>query len=159
MKLSPIILLCTVTFALAKPEGMDTEYPISPVYPSMIIRFSTPIKLSAALGFAIIQDGHTSLHNDIFFRVEPGFSGGKLTVGRRIGNINSSPFWLVGLSGSIMQTWGNPLQGVEPEQTYVGIELSGCSFWITVNGGVYRHIIGDDGGNDWIYCLGAGVGL
>jgi len=76
-----------------------------------------------------------------------------------IGNIHSTPFWLVGLSGSIMQTWGNPLQDVEPGQTYVGIELSGCTFWITVNGGVYRHIIGDDGDNDWIYCLGAGIGL
>ena len=72
MKLSPILLLCIVTFALAKPDRMDTEYPISHVYPSMIIRFSTPIKLSAALGFAMNQDGHTFLHSDIFFRVEPG---------------------------------------------------------------------------------------
>ena len=153
------MLLGTVTFLLAEPERIDTEYPVSGVFPSMIVRFSTPIKLSAALGFAFSQDGHTSLHNDVIFRVEPGFGGGKLTVGRRIGNIHSSPFWLVGLSGSIMQTWGNPLQGVEPGQTYAGIELSGCSFWITVNGGVYRHIIGEDVNNDWIYCLGAGVGL
>ena len=125
----------------------------------MIIRFSTPIKFSAVLGFAFNRIGESSLHNDIFFCAEPGFGGGKLTIGRRIGNIHSTPFWLVGISGSLLQTWGNPLQDVEPGQTYLGIELSGSSYWVIINGGVYRHLIGNDEDSDWIICLGAGVGI
>ena len=157
MSLYSILLAGIITFAA--PDEACMEHQISPFYPTMSLRYSTPIKLSGVLGFAIKRAGDSSLHNDIFFSAEPGFGGGKLSIGRRIGNIHSTPFWLVGLSGSLMQTWGNPLSGVQPGQTYVGMELSGSTYFIILSGGVYRHIIGDDSENDWVYCLGAGVGI
>ena len=65
----------------------------------------------------------------------------------------------IGLALSVMQTWSNPLQDVEGGQTYVGLELVGALSMVGLNGGVFKHIAGDDENNDWIYSLGIGLGI
>ncbi len=48
---------------------------------------------------------------------------------------------------------------VKGGQTYVGLELVGALSMVGLNGGVFKHIAGDDEDSDWIYSLGIGLGI
>jgi hypothetical protein len=122
-------------------------------------RYSTPIKLSAALGVILLNGYGSGSSGGFFATVEPGFGGGKLNVGYRYGRQQILPVYNVGLSASVMQTWGNPLGDVEKDQTYVGLELSGAFTLVGVSGGIFWHVAGDDGENGTIYTLGVGCGI
>jgi hypothetical protein len=121
-------------------------------------RYQTPIKVSGAFGLSFARFTSRSAYRGFFFHVEPGWGGGKLNVGYRFGEARFMPIWNVGLTTSLMQTWGDPLQGVEPDQTYIGLELSGAFAMLGLNGGVFMHVAGDDEDHDWIYSLGVGIG-
>ena len=82
-----------------------------------------------------------------------------MNLGYRFGRMQFMPLWNIGLSASALQTWGNPLDDVEPDQTYMGLELSGAFSMLGLNFGVFRHVAGDDEDNEWIYTLGAGAGI
>jgi len=69
------------------------------------------------------------------------------------------PLYNIGLAVSVMQTWSSPLQDVESDQTYLGLELVGAFSVVGLNGGVFKHIAGDDEDSNWIYSLGIGVGI
>ena len=152
------VLLLTIP-ALAVPEGVEPEPLGTQLLPCAMTRYSTPIKVSAALGVSFNRmTGHHG-YRGFFVLAEPGFGGGKLNVGYRFGAVQFMPIWHAGLSASLLQTWGDPLQDVEPDQTYVGLELSGAFALIGINGGVFMHVAGDDDEHDWIYSLGVGVGF
>jgi len=52
------------------------------------------------------------------------------------------PVFNAGLSASVLQTWGDLLGGVEPGQTYAGIELTTAFSFPGLNAGVFRHVWG-----------------
>lgn len=128
-------------------------------FPCVMTRYSAPLKLGWVLGLAHEHlTGRYGFHGP-FYQLEPGFGGGKINVGYRIGKHNFVPLYNVGISGSVLYTWGNPLGDVESDQTYVGIELSGALYVVGLNAGLFRHLAGDDEQHDWIISIGAGLGF
>ncbi len=122
-------------------------------------RYSTPIKVSGVLGIVFMQLHGNNTYSGFFAQIEPGIAGGKINAGYRYGEHHFLPVYNIGLAVSLMQTWSNPLQDVEGGQTYIGLELSGAFSVIGLNGGVFKHIAGDDEESNWIYSLGIGVGI
>lgn len=118
------------------------------------------MRFSCALGVtvnSIMSSG--DLFHGPFFHIEPGLAGGKVNLGYRTGRVMFVPVLHGGMSLSLLRTWGEPLSGVESGQTYLGAELSGGFMVVVVNGGLYRHVGGEDSTHDWIVSLGAGLGF
>jgi hypothetical protein len=158
MKYMSAVLLILSVIAFAVPENGFIPRS-SQLFPSAMVRYSTPIKVSGVLGLVFMKlHGHNS-YSGFFTQIEPGIAGGKISVGYRYGEYHFMPIYNIGLALSVMQTWSNPLQDVEGGQTYVGLELVGALSMVGLNGGVFKHIAGDDEDSDWIYSLGIGLGI
>jgi hypothetical protein len=138
------------------PSGTPGE---TRILPCGMTRYSTPLKLSGALGLSFNRVTGYDTYRGFFFLLEPGVGGGKINAGYRFGAAHIVPIWNAGLSASVMRTWGNPLGDVEPGQTYLGAELTCALFMLGLNGGIYGHVAGDDEEHDWIYTLGVGGGF
>ena len=151
------LVLLTVLAFTAPPPGCEPSG--TQLFPCAVTRYSTPIKLSAALGAILMTYRGGGNYGGFFATVEPGFGGGKFNVGYRLGKHQYLPVYNVGLSASLMQTWGNPLGDVQEGQTYAGLELSGAFTIIVVNGGIFWHVAGDDEEHDVVYTLGVGCGI
>ena len=154
-----VILLALTSLLAAMPEGVDTEPRGTQLFPCAMTRYSTPIKVSGVLGVSFNQPTGHGNYRGFFAQLEPGFGGGKVNLGYRFGRMQFMPLWNLGLSASALQTWGNPLDDVEPDQTYAGLELSGAFSMLGLNFGVFRHVAGDDQDHEWIYTLGVGAGI
>jgi hypothetical protein len=129
------------------------------LFPCAMTRYSTPIKVSGVLGVSFNNITGYGKYRGFFAQLEPGFGGGKVNLGYRFGRMQFMPLWNIGLTASLLQTWGDPLDDIEPDQTYLGTELSGAFSVIGLNAGAFMHVVGDDEDNEWIYTLGAGVGI
>lgn len=138
-----------VTATTARPQFL----------PCVMTRYSTPLKLGWVLGVVRYRSADRFDLHGPFAQLEPGFGGGKVNLGYRYSRGGFLPVFNVGLSASLLRTWGNPLGDAEPGQTYAGIELSTAISIIGLNTGVFRHIGGDDEDHDWIMTLGAGAGF
>ena len=158
MKCMSVLLLILSVAAFAVPENGFTPR-TSQLFPSAMVRYSTPIKVSGVFGLVFMQLHGNNCYSGFFTQIEPGIAGGKLSAGYRYGKHHFMPLYNLGLAVSIMQTWGNPLQDVESDQTYVGLEVVGALSMLGLNGGVFKHIAGDDEERNWIYSLGIGVGI
>jgi hypothetical protein len=158
MKHLAVLLLVIASITYAVPEGGCSPSGTQ-LFPCSMVRYSTPIKVSAALGVVFMKFCGYNEYTGFFVQAEPGFAGGKLNLGYRYGGHRFIPLFNIGLSASLMQTWDNPLNDVEGGQTYVGLELSGALSFFGVNFGVFRHVAGDDDEHQWIYTLGVGGGI
>jgi hypothetical protein len=155
------IILSLILIGLA--HGVIPDAPVVPrgttVFPCAMTRYSTPLKLGWVVGVSLNRPVGSSCYHGPFFQLEPGFGGGKINLGYRCGEYNFVPIYSIGVSGSILRTWGNPLGDVEPDQTYVGGELSVALVILGFNAGAFRHISGDDTDHEWIMTLGVGAGF
>lgn len=158
MKFISALLLILSVIAFAVPEN-GFEPRRTQLFPSVLVRYSTPIKVSGVFGVVFMKLKSSTCYSGFFTQIEPGIAGGKLNVGYRFGKHQFLPIYNIGLAVSVMQTWGNPLQDVESDQTYVGLELVVAFSMVGLNGGVFKHIAGDDEDSDWIYSLGIGIGI
>lgn len=158
MKCMSVLLLILSITAFAVPEN-GYEPGSTQLFPSVLVRYSTPIKISGVFGVVFMQLHGGNCYSGFFTQIEPGIAGGKLNAGYRFGGHHFMPLYNIGLAASVMQTWGNPLQGVESDQTYIGLELVGAFSMVGMNCGVFKHIAGDDEDSNWIYSLGIGVGI
>ncbi len=159
MKPVLVSLVCiSLVFGAIPGDTLQTSQR-STWFPCAMTRYSTPLKLGFVLGISKnYLQGRQQFHGP-FFQLEPGFGGGKINLGYRAGAYHFIPLFNIGLSGSLLHTWGNPLGDIEPNQTYAGLELSGAVYVVGLNSGVFRHIAGDDDQNDWIITIGAGAGF
>lgn len=139
--------------------GVPPELARAHLFPCVMTRYSTPLKLGWVLGVALNNPVGRFGHHGPFIQLEPGFGGGKANLGYRYGQSHFLPIFNIGLAGSVLRTWGNPLGDVEPNQTYLGVELSGAFSVLGLNAGVFRHIAGDQDGHRWITVLGVGAGF
>ncbi len=151
-----LLFISVIAFAVPEPgrEPRGTQ-----IFPCTMVRYSTPIKISGVFGIVFMQLHGNNSYSGFFTQIEPGIAGGKLSAGYRYGKHQFLPLFNIGLAVSLMQTWSNPLQDVDSGQTYIGLELSGAFSMLGLNGGVFRHIAGDDEDSNWIYSLGIGVGI
>jgi hypothetical protein len=153
------LLIILVRGVMAMPYGVEAQSPGVQLFPCAMVRYSTPVKISGVLGVSFNRMiGHGDYHG-FFVQLEPGFGGGKVNLGYRLGRTQFMPLWNIGLSASILRTWGNPLDDVAPDQTFAGLELSGAVSVLGVNFGVFRHLAGDDEEHDWICTIGVGSGI
>jgi len=132
---------------------------VPPVLPCISLRYSTPVKISAAFGLTFLRRMENGSYDGVYFQLEPGFGGGKVNVGYKYGEYRFTPALRASLGTSILFTWGSPLSGVERAQTYVGIEGAIGYFVLELSGGVFRRTAGYGHGDDWIYNIGAGIGI
>lgn len=118
-------------------------------YPFLVgARLSTPQIASVSL---------TYRPADLWFvQVEPGVGGVKAALG--IGGSWDYKFGIA-LKSSVLYTWGNPIGGTEPKQTYVGGEGVIMVTGINLTFGLYGHIDGDDEEKDMLVSVGAGLGF
>lgn len=151
-----LMLVSTVSEAVPDDNGSNRH---STVFPCVMVRYSTPIKVSGVFGVAIWRSIGNSKYFGPFFQLEPGFGGGKISAGMRYGECRFMPVFNAGIAVSLLHTWGDPLQGVEKDNTYIGLEGSVGLFVLGLNGGAFYHIAGDDDDSEWIYSLGIGVGI
>ena len=158
MKCMSVLLLILSVIVFAVPEN-SYEPRSTQLFPSVMVRYSTPIKVSWALGVVFMKLHSSHAYSGFFTQIEPGIAGCKLNAGYRFGEHHFLPVYNIGLAVSVMQTWGSPLQGVESDQTYAGLELVGAFSMIGLNGGVFKHVAGDDEDSNWIYSLGIGLGI
>lgn len=159
MKQVLVPLLCISLALGAIPPGTPQTSQGSTWFPCVMTRYSTPLKLGFVLGISKnYLQGRQQFHGP-FFQLEPGFGGGKINIGYKTGAFDFLPVYNIGLSGSLLHTWGNPLGDIEPNQTYAGLELSGALYMLQVNSGIFHHIAGDDNQHNWIITIGAGVGF
>jgi hypothetical protein len=156
-------ILATLLVLLGLAQAAIPDCPAEPrrpfLFPCAMTRYSTPLKLGWVLGVAMNQPVGRYGHHGPFVQLEPGFGGGKVNLGYRYGQMSFLPIFNVGLAGSLLRTWGNPLGDVEPGQTYVGLELSGAFSALGLNAGIFRHVAGDDENHQWITVLGVGAGI
>jgi hypothetical protein len=131
----------------------------SQLFPCAVTRYSTPLKVSAAVGVVLMHRTGYQTYRGPFALLEPGFGGGKVSLGYRFGRHQVIPLYNLGAALSLMQTWGNPLGDVEGGQTYLGIELVGAFTMLSVNGGVFWHVAGDDEDHGRVWTLGVGAGI
>ena len=91
-------------------------------------------------------------------QIEPGIGGGKGSIGFGQMYYNSSGLdsgYM--LKAAAMHTWGEPVFGVEPDQTYVGIEAELLALSsLSLSAGAYTHVGGSDDGSEWIFSGGIG---
>ncbi len=95
--------------------------------------------------------------NDFWiFQAQAGEGGGKLQGG--IGR-DMHFHMATGMAKlSLMQTWRDPV-GVEPNQTYFGIEGQYTLLFMTVNIGLYTHVKGDSNDRNPLLTFGFGTGF
>jgi len=151
-----VLVLSVMSFA-APPPGFvpsGTQW-----FPSVAVRYSDPLKLSGSIGATLMNLQPFGGYRGFFGQIEAGAGGGKASAGYRLGKHQFMPLYNIGLAGSVMHTWGNPLGDVESGETYLGVELSAALFVVSVNSGIYRHAAGDSEINEWIWTLGAGLGI
>ena len=152
-----VLVLCSTM--LGTPPGVHSEPAGMQLFPCAMTRYSTPIKLSGVLGLSFNNlQGRGSYHG-FFAQLEPGFGGGKVNLGYRFGRMQFMPLWNIGLSASLLRTWGDPLDDIRPNQTYLGPELSGAFSMVGLNAGALRHLSGDEQADEWVYTMGVGVGF
>jgi hypothetical protein len=159
MRLIFTVVLFFATCASAAPPPGGESPSGSQLFPRVMVRYSTPVKMSASLGITFMQLRGYNNYSGFFVQVEPGIAGGKLSTGYTVGRHQFIPIFNAGINASLLQTWGNPLQNVRRDQTYFGLEVFGAFSMIGVNAGVFRHVAGDDEENSWIYSLGIGCGI
>ena len=154
-----LIALIAVSIARGAVPGVPSMPSRPQLFPCVMTRYSTPLKLGWVLGVVRYNSTNRMFQHGPFVQLEPGFGGGKVNLGYRFSRSGFLPVFNAGLSASLLQTWGNPLGDAEPGQTYAGIELSTAFSVLGLNTGVFRHVGGDDEEHDWITTLGVGAGF
>lgn len=145
--------------------GASTPVPaVSPcppgfLMPTAVTRYSTPIKVSAAIGVVFTRMTSPPAYDGIYVQAEPGFGGMKFNAGFRAGVHQFIPVASFSIGPSLMHTWGDPLQGVAPGQTYVGFEAGLCLLMLNLNGGFFSHVAGGASDDRFICSLGIGAGF
>lgn len=155
--LTAMLAVFCVTASVPPGEGGSASG-MQPI-PCAMTRYSTPLKLGGVLGVSFNHLTGNGNYRGAFVQLEPGFGGGKVNLGYRIGCHRFLPLWNIGLALSVLRTWGDPLGDVEPDQTYAGLELSGAFAIVGLNFGIFRHVQGNDEDNDWICTAGIGAGI
>ena len=89
-------------------------------------------------------------------QVEPGIGGGKVNVG-----LGFNWQYKVGfaIKSTILRTWGSPMGGIEPNQTYVGGEVEMMWKGVNLSLGLLGHMNGDKPKRDVILSAGIGIGF
>jgi hypothetical protein len=117
------------------------------------VEYDSVVGPSAAVCLCIMMEHpHREVcsHDFWILQIEAGRGGGKLQFGAGL-------WYMVGgmAKASLMRTWGDPME-VEPDQTYVGVELELNVFQLHGDVGLYQRIVGD---RETLVTWGVGIGF
>ena len=138
-----------------EPVGCNNPHAL----PCISLRYSSPLKISTALGLTWISRMSNGSYNGVYYQLEPGLGGGKVNAGFKYGEYRFMPLFNAGLGVSLLYTWGDPLQNVESGETFIGVESTLGYFAFCISGGVFKKIAVSESEDDWIYSIGAGFGI
>lgn len=149
-----IMLLLTVAapaFAADKDRDKDRRW-----FPMWGLRYDSVQGASIAGSICFMRElpGRARCSHEFWIgQLAAGEGGGKIQIG--VGE-----WWLAGesLKVSAMQTWGDPI-GVEPDQTYLGIEYQKSILLMNGYIGAYAHVAGDDNEREALFTWGLGWGF
>jgi len=130
--------------------GFDSRWGV--VFPAT--RISTPQGLSVSA--SLVPDD--PIKGTVFYRVEPGTSAGKVAVGYVRGDIEDM-FKMHAAMIAVMRTWGEPLDSVATDQTYVGLEYERTYGGLCLMCGVFIRTSGNAPGDEDVFSAGIGLGF
>lgn len=153
-----LLLALNISLGMIPNDSLETPRESS-WFPCAMTKYSAPLKLGWVLGISRVHHIGRQQYHGPFFQIEPSIGGGKINAGYRAGAYRFIPLYNVGISASVLHTWGNPLGDVQPGQTYAGLELSCALYLLGFNTGLFHHIAGDDQQNNWLVTIGIGAGF
>lgn len=132
-----------------------------PVTPSVSLQVTTPQRFNASLGLSFTEMASIwGPKAGLLVRLEPGLGAGKAHVGGRFAFAMAFiDLFYTDLTASVMHTWGRTWGGLEKDQTYLGGEVRFGANLLLGTVGIYRHVHGSDEDHDWVFSLGAGLGI
>ena len=136
----------------AKPAAASKDaysYPKPTFYVSAFVSNPQIVTVSLISGFTMHG---TSSDNagGVFFELEPGLGGAKVSVGRAsIGAHGMHQYW----KGAILRTWGDPW-GMHANETFVGAEAATGDIGLSFRIGAYGEVSG--GPDNWLISGGIG---
>jgi len=148
MRLIP--LLAVLALGAGSCMGFDSRWGV--VFPAT--RISTPQGLSASASLVPADP----ITGTVFYRVEPGTSAGKVAVGYVAGDIEDM-FKMHAVMITVMRTWGDPLDSLAADQTYVGLEYERTHGGLSLMGGVFIRTSRDAPGDGDAFSAGVGFGF
>ena len=114
-------------------------------------KYTTPQEASLSLGSVCTAFGSAFL-----IEAEPGVNGGKLNFGYGLALRKTENF--IFLKASVLRTWDDPIDDVEPDTTYLGAELEFMGLEaLVISAGVHTRIGGDSDSPETIFSGGIGI--
>lgn len=121
-------------------------------FPTVQIQHSWPLRLGGEIGVGFYGSDGLLVSAGPFASISAGRDGMGLNAGLKGALFMFLPYSTAGLAASGLYLWD------EQETTYAGIRASSSFSLITVFGGVYRRVSGDER-DEWLVSLGAGLGM
>jgi hypothetical protein len=121
-------------------------------FPTAQIQHSWPLRLGGEIGANFFRPTGLMLAAGPFVTVSAGRDGLGLNAGLKGSLFQFLPFATAGIGASGLYLWEGD------DATYAGARGSVSFSLLTVFGGAYKRLSGDQR-DDWLFSLGAGIGL
>lgn len=122
------------------------------VTPTFQAQYSWPLRMGGEIGANFFSSSRMFTSAGPFVTASAGRDGIGLNAGVKGALFLFLPYSTAGIGASGLYLWD------DPDATYAGIRASSSFSLVTVFGGVYRRISGDER-DDWLVSLGAGLGM
>lgn len=142
--MSPALLL-----SLAMQSGSVFSEGVMPTFQA---QYSWPLRLGGEIGANFYSSAGFLIAAGPFISASAGRDGASLNAGVKGSLFAFLPYSTGGLAASGIYLWD------DPDAIYAGARVSSSFSLISVFGGVYRRVSGEDR-DDWLLSLGAGLGM
>lgn len=142
--MSPAILL---SFALQSGSVFSEG-----VMPTFQAQYSWPLRMGGEIGASFFSSAGFLTAVGPFVSVSAGRDGAGLNAGVKGSLFAFLPYSTAGIAASGLYLWD------DPDAMYAGARMSTSFSLVSVFGGVYRRVSGEDR-DDWLLSLGAGLGM
>ncbi len=122
------------------------------VFPTMQAQYSWPLRLGGEIGVGFYGSDGLLVSSGPFASISAGRDGIGLNAGFKGSLFLFMPFSTAGLGASGLYLWD------DPDAAYAGVRASSSFSLVTVFGGVYRKVSGEER-DDWLVSIGAGLGM
>jgi hypothetical protein len=126
--------------------------PAESSYPTAQIQYSWPLRLGGEIGVNFLDFLGFATSAGPFVTASAGRDGFGLNAGIKGSIMMIAPIATAGIGASGLYLWEGS------DAVYLGARGTASVHLITVFGGAYRRLSGE-GRDDWLFSLGAGVGL
>ncbi len=122
------------------------------VLPTFQAQYSWPLRLGGEIGANFYRSAGFLIAAGPFVSASAGRDGATLNAGVKGSLFAFLPYSTGGVAASGLYLWD------DPDAMYAGARVSSSFSLVSVFGGVYRRVSGEDR-DDWLLSLGAGLGM